>query len=128
MGKQIILLEDDPGVREVIELILDLEGYQVTSFENVEGFMNRTSAGQPDLFILDVMLPDGSGIEVCGELKAIGGQIPVLMMSAHAKAEEISRSCIADAFIAKPFDLNNLLTTVEKLITTGSKPTKLFST
>ena len=116
MGKSIILLEDDQGVREVIELILDLEGYEVTSFETVEKFMTRTPALPPDLFILDVMLPDGNGIEVCGELKATGENVPVLMMSAHAKAEEIEKSCIAEAFIAKPFDINGLLSTIAKLI------------
>ena len=116
MKKKIILLEDDPGVRDVMELILDLEGYQVESFETVEKLMSRRPEESPDLFILDVMLPDGNGIEVCRELKAIGDRVPILMMSAHARENDISMSCSADAFIAKPFDINTLINTIAKII------------
>lgn len=116
MGKKIILLEDDPGVRDVIELILDLEGYEVISFDTIEKFMAKKPEHEPALFILDVMLPDGNGTEVCRELKSNGDEVPVLMMSAHAKAEEIANSCIADAFIAKPFDMNLLLSEVASLV------------
>lgn len=116
MNKRIILLEDDPGVRDVIELILELEGYQVASFETVEKLMSRPIQESPDLFILDVMLPDGNGIEVCRELKAIGDQVPILMMSAHAMERDISTSCSAEAFIAKPFDINNLINTITRLV------------
>jgi len=116
MEKKIILLEDDPGVREVIELILDLEGYKVISFDTVEKFMAKKPEHEPDLFILDVMLPDGNGTEVCKELKVKGNEVPVLMMSAHARSEEITKLGVADAFIEKPFDINHLLSKVASLI------------
>lgn len=116
MEKSIILLEDDPGVRDVIELILDLEGYEVISFDTIEKFMAKKTEHQPALFILDVMLPDGTGTDVCRELKANSENVPVIMMSAHAKAEQITNACFADAFIAKPFDINVLLSKVTSLI------------
>lgn len=116
MGKRIFLLEDDHGIREVIELILELESYQVTSFETVEAFMMGNTNEVPDLFILDVMLPDGNGIQVCRELKSVGKNSPILMMSAHSTAFEVENACEAEAFIAKPFDINNLVETVKKLM------------
>ncbi len=116
MNKRIFLLEDDPGVRDVLQLILELEDYEVTSFETVEKFMSHLPEVKPDLFILDVMLPDGNGFEVCKELKESTMQTPVLMMSAHATAKNSQEACTADAFISKPFDMNNLLQTVGTLV------------
>lgn len=115
MNKRIFLLEDDPGVSDVLQLILELDDYEVKSFETIEKFMSRIAGEEPDLFILDVMLPDGNGFEVCKELKASNTQTPVLMMSAHASLQNCEESCTADAFIQKPFDLTNLLETVGRL-------------
>ena len=116
MSKRIFLLEDDEGIRDVIELILGLEDYEVVSFETVTTFMEANINDVPDLFILDVMLPDGNGMDVCAELKSINNNIPVLMMSAHASAEDISINCAANDFMAKPFDLNKLLEKVNNLV------------
>lgn len=86
------------------------------SFETVTKFMEANVNEVPDLFILDVMLPDGNGIEVCAELKSNNINIPILMMSAHAKVADVSLTCAANDFLAKPFDLNNLLEKVNKLV------------
>ncbi len=116
MAKRVFLLEDDEGIRQVIELILNLENYEVTSFENVEKFMAANTNDVPDLFILDVMLPDGNGIEVCKELNALQQNVPILMMSAHFTSADVALSCSDASFIPKPFDLNTLIDTVKRLI------------
>ncbi|MFD2287742.1 response regulator [Pedobacter petrophilus] len=116
MGKRIFLLEDDEGIRDVIELILGLEDYDVISFETVTTFMEANVYEVPDLFILDVMLPDGNGMDVCAELKSINNNIPVLMMSAHASAADVAATCAANDFMEKPFDLNKLIEKVNKLV------------
>ncbi len=116
MAKRIFLLEDDEGIRQVIELILNLENYEVTSFENVEKFMAANPDDVPDLFILDVMLPDGNGIEVCKELSTLQKDVPVVMMSAHFTSADIALSCSEASFIPKPFDLNTLINTVKRLM------------
>ncbi|WP_246833970.1 response regulator [Pedobacter sp. G11] len=116
MAKRIFLLEDDEGIRQVIELILNLENYEVTSFENVEKFMAANPYDVPDLFILDVMLPDGNGIEVCKELSTLQKDVPVVMMSAHLTSADIALSCSEASFIPKPFDLNTLINTVKRLM------------
>ncbi|RZJ77579.1 PleD family two-component system response regulator [Pedobacter sp. Leaf250] len=115
MGKSVFVLEDDEGIRDVIILLLEEENYDVKGFASVEDFNLNAKNLQPDLFLLDVMLPDGSGMDVCGVLKKSENtkNIPVLMMSAHAKIAEINKSCNAQGFIAKPFDIYDLLKKVD---------------
>lgn len=104
---RIEVLEDDESIREVMHMILSLEDYDTISYESVKAFKNR-EGDQPDLFILDVMLPDGNGIEVCRDLKSIGNNIPVFIMSAHASWKEINQGCAADGYIEKPFGINQM--------------------
>ena len=115
MGKSVCVLEDDEGIRDVIILLLKEENYDVTGFSSVEDFNLNAKNLMPDLFLLDVMLPDGSGLDVCSVLKTTENtkNIPVLMMSAHAKISEINRSCNAQGFISKPFDIYDLLKRVD---------------
>ncbi len=110
MVKKIYVLEDDEGIREVIELILSLELYEVQSFSTVGEFWSADHS-QADLFLLDVMLPDGSGLNVCKELKTESSvaATPVLMMSAHADLSKLQPDHNAEDFITKPFDISVLL-------------------
>lgn len=117
MGK-IVLLEDDEGIREVLELILTSEDYVVQSFSSIGAFKKRDLTIRPDLFIFDVMLPDGSGIDLCKEIREADDNqdIPVLIMSAHARLADLKGICHADGFIAKPFDINVLLNRIKSLV------------
>ena len=69
----------------------------------------------PDVFLLDVMLPDGNGIELCHLIKneARSKKLPVIIMSAHSDITE-SQACHAEEFISKPFDLSNLLSKIRQ--------------
>jgi len=113
--KTILLLEDDNDIREVIHLILEEENYQVISFSTITEFSNRDRSIQADLYLLDVMLPDGSGLDVCEHLKAVQNT-PILVMSAHATLKDIERKCEPTNFIQKPFDIQNLLSQVKRHI------------
>ena len=108
---KICVLEDDRDIREVIEWILEAEDYEVVSFSNIPEFMSRDINEQPNLYLLDVMLPDGSGLDVCNQLRTENDHkdTPIVMMSAHANFKQICSSCNADGFVSKPFDLDNFL-------------------
>lgn len=110
MGKHICILEDDPGILEIIEILLLEEGYQVECYSRVHDFFSKKESS-PDLFILDVMLPDGNGLEVCKLLKSdqTTKSIPILMMSAHADLPEMTSACTAEEYVTKPFDIHVLL-------------------
>lgn len=111
MSKKIYILEDDKGIREIMELILSDEGFDVFGFANVKEFERALKNTIPDLYLLDVMLPDGNGIEVCRALKIKDEtkSIPVLMMSAHVEVGEMQKSCGAQGYIAKPFDIYQVI-------------------
>jgi len=116
MSKLIQIIEDDEAIRDVIEYILQQSEYDVTVASNAKEFKINLFNSLPDLILMDVRLPDGNGIQLCRKLKQSleTRHIPVIIMSAHANAEESSKEAFADAFIAKPFDLNDLLKLIEK--------------
>jgi len=119
MGKKICLLEDDEGIREIIEMILTDEQYEVYGFSNIKDFMAFKDKGKQDLYLLDVRLPDGNGLLVCDDLKndEATKKIPIMMMSAHAGLNEMKSNCKAEDFIAKPFDIFDLLKKVDYHLT-----------
>lgn len=118
--KTIFIVEDETGIRDALQLLLSFENYDVRSFSTVKAFNNRDQSVVPDIFILDVMLPDGLGTDLCNQLKEAPetSNIPVMIISAHAKAENVTQSCNADEFITKPFDIDDVLAKIENLTTT----------
>jgi two-component system phosphate regulon response regulator PhoB len=118
LKKNIYLVEDNEAIREMVVYLLESENFKVSSFENATRFKSQILIELPDLVILDVMLPDGNGIEVGNELKSKPStqHIPVLLMSANANMVKDGKESLADDFINKPFDINDLLKRVERLL------------
>ncbi|MDQ1096767.1 MULTISPECIES: response regulator transcription factor [Chryseobacterium] len=110
MNKNICVLEDSEDILELIHMVLE-QDYQVYGFPTVSEFMAGHSEANPDLFLLDVMLPDGNGIEVCNILKKndASKHIPVIIMTANAGIESMKQLCSADDFVSKPFDIDDLI-------------------
>lgn len=104
--KLIFVLEDDNDIREIVSFILKSEGYEVEQYGTVAEFLSMTEKKVPDVYVLDISLPDGNGLDVCRQLKQnlSTSAIPVLMMSAQTLPLEIT--CGYNDFIAKPFDLD----------------------
>lgn len=122
MKKEITILEDDESIRDICTYLFDEEGYKVNAFSNIADFMK--GSGIPDLFLLDIMLPDGNGLLVCEKLKndPMLAKIPVIMMSAHLQKTKMMERCPADDFIEKPFDIALLLDRVANLVHRPSAP------
>lgn len=116
--RKIFLLEDDRDIREVMELILTAENYTVESFGSIREFTQRDTSINPDLYLFDVMLPDGSGIELCKELRKSNTKdtTPVVIMSAHASIADLNGICEPEDFIAKPFDVGQLLDKIRAVL------------
>jgi DNA-binding response OmpR family regulator len=116
MKKEITILEDNTDLRELYTIILNEEGYHVREFENIATFKENDIV--PELFILDVMLPDGNGMDVCEVLKSNPryAHVPVIMMSAHMDKGRAMAQCQAEDFIGKPFDIGFLIERVAILI------------
>lgn len=115
--KTIFILEDEDSIRDLLNVLFSIEGYKILEVSTVSDFNRLHGTVDVDLYILDVRLPDGSGIDVCNDLKKNGcSETPILMMSAHAKTIEIDKRCNPNAFISKPFDIDDLLASVRNLI------------
>jgi two-component system, OmpR family, phosphate regulon response regulator PhoB len=111
MKKLIYLLEDDTDIREMIEYLLWKETHTVQSFGTVTAFRESLATATPNLFIMDIMLPDGNGIEMCQKMKSSDAtrHIPILLMSANLNNRLKSLECEADDFISKPFDIDQFI-------------------
>ena len=116
MKTQITILEDDTDIREICTYIFMEEGYSVNGFCDIASF--SAASTHPDIFLLDIMLPDGDGRSVCNKLKSDPrySKIPVVMMSAHKDRNSVMAGCQADDFIEKPFDIENLLKRIAGLV------------
>mgnify|MGYP006198322185 FL=1 len=106
--KEIYIVEDNDHIRELLEFILIDQDYAVQSFPNARSFQNQITTKHPDLILMDVMLPDGNGLDMCNSLgfNKETSAIPVILMSAHANINK--DNCAVD-FIPKPFDVDDLI-------------------
>ncbi|KFF23196.1 response regulator transcription factor [Chryseobacterium vrystaatense] len=116
--RKIFLVEDDKAIREILEIVLTSENYDVQSFSTASTFKQRNLTVNPDLYLFDVMLPDGSGIDLCTELKEDfnNKDVPVIIMSAHAQLKQFNKICQPDDFISKPFDIDHLLAKIQEIL------------
>jgi DNA-binding response OmpR family regulator len=118
MKKCIYIVEDNEDIREIIEFILIEEDYKVKAYPTVDEFWMQMKKTLPDLVVLDIMLPDGNGLDICAKLKKENSthNIPVIIMSANYQIQNLKASCQAEEFISKPFDIYNFVTKVHSYL------------
>ncbi len=120
MDKKILVIEDDPSALRLIGYTLQQEGYQVLTVPNGLKGLRKARSEQPDLIIIDIMLPGIDGFEVCHRLRAEPqtAKLPILMVS--AKGREIDKATGlavgADDYITKPADPSEIISRVETLL------------
>jgi len=118
MKKRIHVLEDDKDIAFIIEFLLKDEGYEIQLSSTFKELKEKLNDSIPDLFILDVMLPDGNGLDICKDLKndPFTKHIPVIVMSANVRNAELSEASSPDDYISKPFDLDYIESRIKRLI------------
>jgi two-component system alkaline phosphatase synthesis response regulator PhoP len=121
MAKEVILIVDDEeDIRELVELNLDREGYQILACDTGERALELVRSRKPDLIVLDLMLPGVDGLEVCKRLKADPntGHIPVVMLTAKGEEADIVAGLElgADDYVTKPFSGKVLVARVRRLL------------
>ena len=116
MSKKILVVDDDESILEAVSLVLREEGYNVATNMKSESVYQEVESFKPNAIILDVLLSGNDGRTICKNLKADEKtkDIPIIMVSAHPSAEEGIQKYGADDFLAKPFQLEDLLEKVEK--------------
>ena len=118
---RILFVEDEEHLRSVICLNLELEGYKVEIAETGEEAIQKYSKNSFDLIILDVMLPEIDGYAVCEHIRLKDKDTPIMFLSARSSTEERKKGLKlgADDYLPKPFDLEELLLRVKRLIQRG---------
>lgn len=118
MRETIIVIDDDDKITSMLKRALAFEGYSVTTAGNgVEGLKIMLSQ-DPDLIILDVMMPQIDGLEVCRRIRESGSQVPIMMLTAKDEISDRVRGLDlgADDYLVKPFALEELLARVRVLL------------
>jgi len=120
MNKRVLVIEDDPSALRLVQYALEKGGYQVLTATNGLAGLRKARSEEPDLIVLDVMLPGIDGFEICHRLRSEPetAQLPILMLS--AKAQEIDRATGlkvgADDYITKPADTAEIVNRVRSLL------------
>ena len=117
MSGRILIVEDDHMLAKVIGDNLRFAGYEISAAADGHEAVVRLRTFQPDLVLLDLMLPDRSGFDLCGVLRQ-GGRTPVVILSARAqKADKLRGLKLgADDYLTKPFDLDELLARIQAVL------------
>jgi CheY-like chemotaxis protein len=113
--KKILIADDNEDILDMIEMILEAEGYGVTTIIRAEEVL-AVKEDLPDLILLDIWMSGVDGRDICSHLKSqpLTKHIPIILISANRDIEEISLNACADDFICKPFDLDEFLQKVAK--------------
>jgi DNA-binding response OmpR family regulator len=118
--KKVLIVDDEPNIVAALEFLLQKQGYAVKVADNGDEALAELDAFNPDLVLLDVMMPKVSGYEVCQRMRAQPKwrHIKIVMLSAKGREVEVSKgmSLGADLYVTKPFSSTELVATIGNLI------------
>jgi len=124
-GGRVLVVDDEAGIIDVVTTALRFEGYEVGQATSAAACLGMARASSWDLVILDVMLPDMPGVEVCSQLRSSGIDVPVLFLTALDATEDRIAGLAAggDDYVAKPFSVEELVLRVKALLRRGRNGT-----
>ena len=120
MTKRVLVIEDEPDLRSTLEFNLKSENYKVTTASDGGSALAEISKNIPDLILLDLMLPDMSGLEICKKIRgeSFNDKVSIIMLT--AKGEEVDRvvgfELGADDYVVKPFSVRELMLRVSSIL------------
>jgi two-component system alkaline phosphatase synthesis response regulator PhoP len=121
VNTRILVVEDEPSLQELISLNLELEGHTVVNVNNGKDAIKRALNERWDLIVLDVMIPEISGFEVCEKIRLENSIVPIIFLTAKTTGQDRVNGLKlgADDYLSKPFNLEEFLLRVQSLIKRG---------
>lgn len=122
MKPKILVIDDEKAILHALQIFLDQEGYTVEVITKYGDYLDKIKPDDlPDIIILDILLMEEDGREIAKKLKNSikTSHIPIIMISAHPYASKSALRSGADAFLSKPFEVNDLLDTIDRLFKQG---------
>lgn len=120
MGKKILIADDEPNIIASLEFLMRQKGYEVRVAGNGAEALAAVAEFGPDLMLLDVMMPQMSGFDVCQKVRANPEwqRIKIIMLSAKGREAEVSKGLAvgADAYVTKPFSTKELVARVQEML------------
>jgi len=119
---RVLVVEDEPGLVESVSYALEVEGFEVISAMTGHDALEQVQTGNPSLVLLDVMLPESSGLDVCRQIRA-SSDVPIIMLTARSsEADKVAGLELgADDYITKPFSMRELMARVRAHIRRASR-------
>src|SRR3984893_1583691 len=120
---QVLVVDDEPNIRELVQVALKFHGCSVTTAANGKEALRQAHDTRPDLFVLDVMMPDMDGFEVCRRLRAAGNEVPVIFLTARdTSSDTVTGLAIGgDDYVTKPFSVEALVARVRAVLRRASR-------
>ena len=117
-GERLLLVDDEDNLRSMLEAALRHNGFEVSAVANGRDALEAVAKDVPDLIVLDVMLPDIDGFEVCRRLRTDGSRAPVLFLTARDATEDKVRGLTlgGDDYLVKPFSLEELVARAQAVL------------
>jgi two-component system OmpR family response regulator len=115
---QVLVVDDEPNIRELVQVALKFHGCAVTTASSGKEALRQAAADRPDLIVLDVMMPDMDGFEVCRRLRAAGNEVPVIFLTARdTSSDTVTGLAIGgDDYVTKPFSVEALVARVRAVL------------
>ena len=125
MLQKILLIEDEPDIRKTLEYNMSREGYDVVSAPSLSEGKNHLNSGSFSLILLDLMLPDGSGLDLCREIKSEKEKVATPIIILTAKDDEVDKvvgfELGADDYVTKPFSVSELILRIKAVLKRGER-------
>ena len=124
MNNRILAVDDDTDILKVLKANLELHNYEVDTADTWQKARELLSLSHPDLILLDVMLPDGDGIEICRELRKELAKVPIIMLTARDKVSDkvMGLESGADDYVVKPFETLELVARIKACLRRVKSP------
>ncbi len=119
----VLVVDDEPNIRELVQVALQFHGCAVTTACTGKDALRQAESDRPDLIVLDVMLPDLDGFEVCRRLRAAKNEVPVIFLTARDTSSDTVRGLAigGDDYVTKPFSVESLVARVRAVLRRASR-------